>query len=199
MSWVLFMSQQNRTERISTYDLLKSRIADAQNWLLEQPASEDRELCLSLVYELDKLDMSDLPQTDRGDEFRAYAAALDEALDEEGGLRRRFYQVSVRHVGYIETLLNRIGMISIRQIITKIFIDTLAKGFSLVVVAVFVLIGAAGWYAVGTRLAFVIVGAMLGIGAAQLLLEFFVDVTRIYNEELDFIEDGETVESGDEV
>ena len=61
MSWVLFMSQQNRTERITTYDLLKSRIADAQNWLLEQPASEDRELCLSLVYELDKLDMSDLP------------------------------------------------------------------------------------------------------------------------------------------
>jgi hypothetical protein len=152
----------------------------------------DRELCLSLVYELDKLDMSDLPQTDRGDEFRAYAAALDEALDEEGGQRRRFYQVSVRHFGYIETLLNRIGMISIRQIITKIFIDTVAKGFSLVAVAVFVLIGAAGWYAGGTQLAFVIVGAILGIGAAQLLLEFFVDVTRMYNEELDFIEDGET-------
>ena len=197
MSWVLFISQQSRTERISTYDLLKSRIADAQNWLLDQPASEDRELCLSLVYELDKFGMSDLPQTDRGDQFRIYAAALGEALDEEGGRRRRFYQVSMRHFGYIETLLDRIGMISIRQIITKNFIDTLAKGFSLVAAAVFVLIGAAGWYGGDKQLAFVVAGAILGIGAAQLLLEFFVDVTRIYKEELDFLDGSETDENGE--
>lgn len=191
MSWVLLVSQQNRAERIATYDLLKARISEAQEWLLVQPASEDRELCLSLVFELDKLEMSDLPQTDRGDEYRAYADALDEALGEEGGPRRRFYQVSVRHFGYIEGLLNRIGMISIRQIITRVFIDTLAKGFSLVSLAVVVLIAASGWYMDQTKLPFVLIGGLLGLASIQLFLEFFVDVYRIYDEELDFIDHGE--------
>lgn len=191
MSWVLFVSQQNRVERIATYDLLKAKISEVQEWLLSQPGSEDRELCLSLVYELDKLEMSDLPQKERGEEYRAYANALDEALEEEGGPRRRFYQVSVRHFGYIEGLLNRIGMISIRQIITRVFIDTLAKGFSLVGLAVLVLIAASGWYMDQTKVAFVIVGGLLGLASIQLLLEFFVDVNRIYDEELNFIDRGE--------
>ena len=52
LAWVLFVSQQNKSERLSTYDLLKARLSQAQEWLLAQPTTEDSELCLSLVYEL---------------------------------------------------------------------------------------------------------------------------------------------------
>lgn len=194
MSWVLFVSQQNRAERIAAYDLLKSKLSEAQEWLLDQPASEDRELCLALVFELDKFEMSDLPQTDLGEEYEAYAEALGEALDEEGGPRRRFFQVSVRHFGYIESLLSRIGIISIRQIIARVFIDTLAKGFAVVCLAVLVLTAASGWYMDHSKLAFVFTGGLIGVASVQLLIEFFVDILRMYDEELDFIDGGEASE-----
>lgn len=188
VAWILFIAQQNKSERIATYDLLKARLSQAQQWLLEQPNSEDRELCLSLVYELDKHDMSDLPQTDLGVEYRAYATALDDAFGGEDSDRYRFYSISAHHFSYIEQLLNRIGLVSIRQIITRFFLDTLAKGIALVVLALLTLIAASMWYSEAIKPWFVLSAALVAIGSAILLIEVAVDIRRHYNEELDFIE-----------
>jgi len=68
IAFVFFVSQSNKAERVSTYDALKARLLETQKWLLTQPHSQDREICLSLIFELDKLDITDLPQTDYGNE-----------------------------------------------------------------------------------------------------------------------------------
>lgn len=188
VAWVLFISQQNKSERVATYDLLKARLSQAQQWLLEQPISEDRELCLSLVYELDKHNMSDLPQTDLGGEYYAYTAALNEALDGEDSDRHHFYSISVGHFAYIEQLLSRIGLVSIRQIITKVFLDTLTKGIALVVLALLALIAASMWYGEAIKPWLILAAGFIALGAALLLVEVVVDIRRHYNEELDFIE-----------
>ena len=188
LAWVLFVSQQNKSERLSTYDILKARLSQAQEWLLAQPPTEDTELCLSFAYELDKHNLSDLPQTDLGDEYRAYIAALDEALEGTADDRRRFFMISMGHFSYIEQLLGRIGLISIRQVITKVFLDTLAKGLGLVGFAVFVLIAASVWFNDSARLWLVTAASFVGVGGVLLLLEVFVDISRNYKEELDFIE-----------
>lgn len=196
IAWVLFISQQNKSERVATYDLLKARLSQTQQWLLEQPISEDRELCLSLVYKLNTHDMSDLPQNDLGDEYRAYLTALDEAFSGEDFNRQRFYSISVGHFAYIEQLLSRIDLVSIRQIITKVFLDTLAKGIALVVLALLVLIAASMWYSEAVKPWLVLSAAFIAVGAALLLIEIAVDIRRHYNEELDFIETAN--ESSDE-
>ncbi len=188
IAFVLFVSQANKAERISAYDTFKARLLETQKWLLPQPHSQDREICLSLVFELDKLDITDLPQTDYGDEYRRYTTALDAGLDDEAEERRVFFLTSVMYFGYIEHLLSRIGLISIRQIITRTFIDTLAKGVGVICIAVAALLAATVWYSEATKQWLVLISIFCGIASLFLFYEFFLNVYRYYNEELDFIE-----------
>lgn len=188
IAWILFVSQQNKAERLATYDIYKARLLQAQQWLLEQEASDDRELCLSLIWELDKHNLSDLPQTDLGEEYRAYAEALESAFNGEDVAKRRFFSISVGHFGYIEQLLSRIGLVSIKQIIAKIFLDTFAKGISLICLAVVTLVASSVWYSDSAKLWFVFTASFIAIGSVLLLVEIFVDISRYYNEELDFVE-----------
>lgn len=188
IAWILFVSQQNKSERIAAYDILKSRLFEAQHWLLTQPDNEDRTTCLSLAYELDKLDLSDLPQTDQGEEYDAYCESLIDGLDSGDQARREFFLVSSTHFGYIEHLLNRVGLIAIRQIITKLFIDTLVKGVSLVAVAVVALLVSMLWFNEFVEPSLVLATVFCGVASVLLLLEVWIDLRRHYDEELGFIE-----------
>lgn len=171
IAWILFISQQNKSERITAYDLLKGKVIDAQQWLLSQPLSDGRQICLSLAFELSKLDMSDLPKTDLGDEYRAYTDALDNVFDSEDEEERIFYLTSMAYFGYIENLLNRIGIISIRQIIFELFIQTLAKGIFLVCLAVLIIVASTFWYSEATKIWLVLGSSFVGLGAVLLFLE----------------------------
>jgi hypothetical protein len=188
IAFVLFVSQSARAERIAAFDQFKSRLLSTQQWLLSQPKNPDREQCLSLVFELDKLDLSDLPQTREGAEYKAYAKALEKGLDGPDVERREFFLTSVLYIGYIEQLLNRIGLVSIRQIISKSFIDTLAKGVVVICLSVAVLLASSVWYSDRTKLGFVVAGTFCGLFAVLLFYEFCNDLYRYYDEELDFVE-----------
>ena len=130
---------------------LKLGFLRRKQWLLSLPVSDDRELCLAFIYELDKHKMSNLPQTELSETYEAYTTALSEALDGKDYDRRHFFQLSVHHFAYIEYLLSRIGLIAIRQIITKIFIDTLGKGITLITVSVLTLVAASYWFSPENR------------------------------------------------
>lgn len=188
VAWILFVSQQSKGERLAAYDLMKSRLLEAQQWLLGLPITEGRETCLSLVCELEKLDLSDLPQTDRGPEYLAYCEALDEGLDSDDDETRQFFLISSMRFGYMESLLNRIGLVSMRQIVTRVFIDTLAKGVALVGLSVLVLVASLLRYDDVTKPAFVMAATFVAIGAALLLIEVWVDLRRYYDDEIDFVE-----------
>ena len=188
IAWILFVSQQSKGERLAAHDLMKSRLLEVQRWLLDLPVTEDRELCLSLAYELDKLDLSDLPQTDRGPEYAAYCTSMEEALDNDDSERRVFYLISSTHFGYIEGLLNRIGLVSIRQLVTHLFISTLAKGVALVSLAVMVLVASLLWYNESVKPAYVMATTFIAVGSALLLAEVWVDLRRYYDDDIDFIE-----------
>lgn len=188
IAWILFVSQQSKSERITTYDLFKSSLREAKGWLHSLEASDDREVCLSLAYELDKLEMSDLPQTDLGPTYEAYCKALDAGLSSEDEEQREFFFRTTTHFTYIESLLNRIGIISIRQLITRLFIDTLAKGVSLVALSVLVLVASFLWFSDAVKPAMVMSATFIAVGASLLLLEVWVDLRRYYDDELDFIE-----------
>jgi predicted membrane protein len=88
---------------------------------------------------------------------------------------------------YIEQLLNRIGMVAIRQIIMKCFIDTLAKGVGIICLSITALIASLVWYTEGTRPAFVLAGAFCGVFSILLFYEFCCDMYREYDEELEFV------------
>ena len=188
VAWILFVSQQSKSERLAAYDLMKSRLLEVQRWLLSLPLSNDRELCLSLAYELDKFRLSDLPLTDLGTEYADYCEALDAGLDSEDDDRRRLYLVSSTHFGYIESLLSRIGLVSIRQIVTRVFIDTLAKGVALVGLSVLILIASLLWYNETIKPAFIVVAIAVATGSGLLLLEVWVDLLRYYEDDIDFVE-----------
>lgn len=188
IAFVLFVSQSARAERIAAFDQFKGRLLNTQQWLLSQPKNPDWELCLSLVFELDKLDLSDLLQTRRGTEYKAYAKALEKWLDGSDVERREFFLTSALYIGYIEQLLNRIGLVSIRQIISKSFIDTLAKGVAVICLSVTVLLASSVWYSDRTKLGFVVAGTFCGLFAILLFYEFCNDLYRYYDEELDSVE-----------
>jgi small-conductance mechanosensitive channel len=193
-AFVLFVSQSNNAERVAAFDQLKARLLSTQQWLLSHPKDEDREVCMALVFELDKLDLSDLPQTDYGPQYHDYITALGKGLDDPNEKRRQFFLTSFLYIGYIEQLLNRIGLVSIRQIITKSFIDMLVKGVGIICISIAVLISAAIWYSETTKPAFVLASTFCGVFSIFLFYEFRCDIYREYNEELNFLgpsDDGE--------
>lgn len=188
IAFVLFISQSNRAERIAAYDLFKSRLNETRAWLLDQGHSEYRELCLSLAFELDKHDLADLPQTDWGDEYRTYCQALAEGLKSKDKEQRTFWLISSTHFGYIEHLLTRIGLIAVRQIVSKRFIDTLTKGVGVICVSVATLLISAVWYSGGVKLVLIAVATFCSVAAILLFYEFCLDMYREYDEELEFVD-----------
>ena len=188
ITWIIFITQQTKTERFAAYDLMKSRLFEAQKWLLSMPDTVDREICLSLAHELDKFSLSDFPRTNWGEEDDSYCQALKRGLDSDDNRRREFYLISGSHFSYIENQLSRIGIISIRQIIIKLFIDTLAKGVFLVALSVLVLISATLLFNESIKPSYIVVSTFIAVGAALLLVEVWVDLRREYDDDLDFIE-----------
>ncbi len=186
--FVLFFMQSNRSERLSTYAELKSRLLAFHTWLLSLPKSEDTEICKAMVFELEKLDITDLPQTDYGAEYKAYIEGLDVGLEDPD--RRQFYLTSILYSCYIEQLLSRIGVVSIKQMITKFFLDTLLKGLALVAGMVALLFTALVWFRADTKLYFVSVTLFFSFMAMLLFIEFAYEMYRHANEELDFVENG---------
>ncbi len=186
IAFVLFVSQAYRSERITAYDAFKFRLLETQRWLLAQPDSKDRNTCLSAVFELDKFDITDLPTRNRGNEYRHYTAALKSGLDMPE--RVSLLQTSVIYFGYIEQLLNRIGLLAIRQIIARHFIDTLTKGVGIICIDVADLLTATIVYDSITKNLLVIISTFCGVASILLFYEFCVNIYRYYNEELDFIE-----------
>jgi hypothetical protein len=187
LTWILFVIQRDKAERVTTFDLMKARLHEAQQWLLSQPESDDRELCLSLVWELDKHRMSDLPMTDWGDEYLEYTEALVEGLGDENAARRQFYRLSAGHFGYIEELLSRIGIISIRQVISRLFVQTFGKGLAIVAAAVLLMVCVSIWFGSEIKPWYVVGAAIVSVSTVLLLLEVFVDIHRMYEEELEFV------------
>jgi len=186
--FVLFFMQSNKSERLSTFTELKSRLLALHNWLLSLPKSKDKEICMAMVFELEKLDIADLPKTDYGAEYKAYTEALSVGLADPN--RRQFYIISIMYSVYIEQLLSRIGVVSIKQIITKLFLDTLSKGLALVAGMVALLFTALVLFRADTKLYFVSVTLFFSIMAMLLFMEFAYEMYRHANEELDFIEKG---------
>ncbi|MGA7564328.1 MAG: hypothetical protein WBW55_14100 [Desulfobaccales bacterium] len=184
--FVLFFMQSNRSERLSTYAELKSRLLAFHIWLLSLPESKDKEICMAMVFELEKLDISDLPQTDYGDEYKAYAEALDVGLEDPD--RLQFYQTSILYSVYIEQLLSRIGVISIKQIITKLFLNTLSKGFAIVTGIIALLFTALVWFRSDTKVYFISLTFFFSLMVMLLFMEFAYWMYREVNEELDFVE-----------
>lgn len=189
---ILFVSQQSKSERVTTYDLFKGCLREAKSWLHSLPQTEGREICLSLAYELDKLELSDLPQTDRGPEYAAYCEAIDAGLDSKEVEQRKFFLRTTTYFAYIESLLNRIGIISIRQIITRLFIDTLAKGVVLVALSVVLLVISFLWFSDAIKPALIMAATFIAVGAALVVIEVWVDLRRYYDDELDFIQASDT-------
>ena len=72
--FVLFFMQSNRSERLSTYAKL-NRDCSSSTLASFPPGKQRQRIAMAMVFELEKLDISDLPQTDYGDEYKAYAEA----------------------------------------------------------------------------------------------------------------------------
>jgi hypothetical protein len=143
---------------------------------------------MAMVFELEKLDVSDLPQTDYGAKYKAYIEALDVGLEDPD--RRQFYLISIMYSCYIEQLLSRIGIVSIKQMITKFFLDTLSKGLAIVGGMVALLFISLVWFRADTKLYFVSVTLFFSLMAMLLFMEFAYEMYRHANEELDFVEKG---------
>ena len=143
---------------------------------------------MAMVFELEKLDLADLPQTNYGEEYKAYTDALEHGLEDPE--KQEFYQRSILYSGYVEQLLSRIGVVSIRQIITELFLDTLSKGLWLIVSMIVLLFAALVWLNSATAAWFVSLSLLVSCLAVLLFVEFARDLYRHINEEVDFLEDG---------
>ncbi|WP_207866952.1 hypothetical protein [Pseudomonas sp. 58(2021)] len=187
IAWILFISQQAKGERLTTYDLFKSRLLEVRQWLVNLPESPSRNTCLALAYELDMLELSDLPLVERGKEYLDFCEEIEDGLNSSNIERRNFFMNAVTHFAYIDSLLNRIGIISIRQVLMRLFIETLAKGVVLVGFSVLILIASLLWYNPLLKIVFVIASSFIAVGASLLLFEVWVDLRRHYDDELDFV------------
>lgn len=190
--FVIHYIQSNRAERLSVFSEFKSRLFEFDNFISAQSNIYDKDVCKSLIFELSKYDISDLPQTDYGQEYRIYAKTLEKALESSNKNKRRFYLNSSMHMGYIEQLLGRLGLIAIRQILTKLFVDTLTKGIFLVSLMILFLFMASIFYSSELIPTFFSGALFFSIMTNFVFAELIVDLYRNTDEELDFVNQRET-------
>lgn len=184
--FVLFQIQSAKSERLEAYSELKARLHSFYTWLRSLEDSPDKDVCMAMVFELEKLDLVDIPRTNYGQEYSEYIKAMDEGLNDPE--RREFYITTILYSGYIEQLLSRLGVISIRQVIIKCFLDTLSKGFGLVGGLVLLLFVSLVSFDSSLK-AYIFSSSVFFCSATLLLfLEFSYDVYRQYQEEIDFVD-----------
>lgn len=188
LTWILFTYQQVKAQRTAAYDLMKQCLMEAESWLHSMERTESREICLSLLWEIDQIEHSNIPQLGSIPEYEAYCKALDTALDSEDADIRLFFQRSIFHFKRIEQLLARFGLASIQQVLVKVFIDTLAKGFAIVAFSVFILMCAMLWFGDGSKPWYILAVAFVSSSTILVLFEVWLDLLREYEEELDFVE-----------
>lgn len=188
VAWILFVTQQVKSERLQSYDLMKSKLNEVLNWLHSLPPSSDRDVCIDHAYAIDELSLSDMPRRGETDECEAYCDALASGLASVDPERFSFFRATYSHFSYIESLMNRIGLGAVRQVISSVFIQTLAKGVFLVGVSVVSLISSLLWYSECLIPLFVCVLTFIGVGSCLLLVDVWVQLRRNYDDELDFVE-----------
>ena len=188
LTWILFTYQQVKGQRTAAYDLMKQCLMEAERWLHSHDRTESRELCLSLIWEIDKIEHSSIPQLGSIPEYEDYCKALDAALDSEDADNRLFFQRSSHHFTRIEQLLARFGLASIQLVLVKLFIDTLAKGFAIVAFSVLILLCSLLWFNDRSKAAYILAVAFVSFATILVLLEVWLDLLREYDEELDFVE-----------
>ena len=186
--FVIHYIQSNRAERLSVFSEFKSRLFDFDSFVSAQSNGHDKDVCKSLIFELNKYDISDLPQTDYGKEYRIYAKTLEVALESSSKNRREFYLYTSMHMGYIEQLLNRLGLVAISQILTKLFVNTLAKGIFLVSLMILFLFMASIFYSDDLIPTFFSGALFFSIMTVFVFTELVVDLYRNVDEELDFVD-----------
>jgi hypothetical protein len=188
LSWILFLYQQIKSQRVAAYDMLKQCVIDTESWLQTSEQACYRELCLSLLWEIDKIRLTDTPCFDSFPEYEEYCTALALAIDSEDRQARQFFQRSSFYFARIEELMSRFGITAIQLIRLKWFIDALAKGFLIVSASVFVLLCTLIWFTEYAKPFYIIAATFLSAGTVLVLLEVWVDLIREYEEELTFIQ-----------
>lgn len=188
LSWILFSYQQIKNQRVAAYDMLKQCVIDAVDWFHASEHTHYRDICLSLLWEIDKIQLTDVPCFDSFPECEEYCAALAFSMDSDDREARHFFQRSSFYFARAEELMSRFGTTAIRLIRLKWFIDALAKGFLIVSGSVLVLLCSLVYFADDTKLPYILIASFLSAGTILVLLEVWVDLMREYEEELTFVQ-----------
>ena len=188
LSWILFSYQQIKNQRVAAYDMLKQCVVDAVDWLHASEHTYHRDICLSLLWEIDKIQLADVPCFNSFPEYEDYCAALAYALDSDDREARHLFQRSSFYFARIEELMSRFGITAIQLIRLKWFIDALAKGFLIVSGCVLVLLCSLVYFADDAKPLYVLLASFLSAGTILVLLEVWVDLMREYEEELTFVQ-----------
>jgi hypothetical protein len=188
LSWILFSYQQIKNQRVAAYDMLKECVIDAVDWLHASEHTYYRDICLSLLWEIDKIQLTDVPCFNSFPEYEDYCTALAYALDSDDREARHFFQRSSFYFARVEELMSRFGITAIQLIRLKWFIDALAKGFLIVSGCVLVLLCSLVYFADDVKPLYILIASFLTAGTMLVLLEVWVDLMREYEEELTFVQ-----------
>lgn len=143
---------------------------------------------MSLLWEIDKIQLADVPCFNSFPEYEDYCAALAYALDSDDREARHLFQRSSFYIARLEELMSRFGITAIQLIRLKWFIDALAKGFLIVSGCVLVLLCSLVYFADDAKPLYVLLASFLSAGTILVLLEVWVDLMREYEEELTFVQ-----------
>ena len=188
LSWILFSYQQIKNQRVAAYDMLKQCVIDAVGWLHASEHTCYRDICLSLLWEIDKIQLTDIPCFDSFPEYEEYCAALAFAMDSDDRQARHFFRRSSFYFARVEELMSRFGITAIQLIRLKWFIDALAKGFLVVSASVLVLLCSLLYFADDVKPLYILIASFLSAGTVLVLLEVWVDLMQEYEEELTFVQ-----------
>jgi len=188
LTWILFNSQQVRHFRTDSFDLMKQCLLDTDRWLETQEVTQNSELCRSLIWEINKIEFSDLPQLGSIPEYNSYCELLKDSFEFQDEDTRLFIERSALYFTRIEQLLSRFGVTSIQQILLDHFIYTLAKGLAIVASSVVVLVCSILWFGEFAKILYVLFVTFVSTATILLLYEVLVDVILEYRDTLDEVD-----------
>ena len=182
--YLLHHIENAKSERQNTLNLLFTELAAFKEFVYRTEESEFNLVCEKFVLAYEQLDSSDFPLLQYLSEHEEFG----DCLNDDTYRNCRIIRQASSYVLKIESINERINFIAIKQIISKLALNTLGKGVVLVALLVSVYLLSLLTYTQTNQIAFVSIHIFSVLMTTMVFAEFVLSMSRFMDEELEFVD-----------
>ncbi|HCG6765621.1 hypothetical protein [Vibrio parahaemolyticus] len=182
--YLLHHNENAKSERQNTLNLLFNELNTFKEFVYRTEESELNVVCEKFVLAYEQLGASDFPLLQYLPEHEEFGDYLTDEIYRSC----RFTRQASSYVMKFESINDRLNLIAIKQIVSKLALNTLGKGVALVALLVAVYLFSLLSFTQTNQAAFISIHIFSVLMTTMVFAEFVLAMSRFMDEELEFVD-----------